>query len=78
MNIKDRLISLHETNPPATSVLLEAVQKIDSLEGLIWQAAGWVWTEACIRQAKGESIDRVEIPDIIERMKKEIPELRTK
>jgi len=45
------------------------------LRGLVPQAIGWTWADACAKTSEGVDITKHEIPDLIVRIQEDIPEM---
>ena len=45
------------------------------LKELIWNVAGWCYAEACMNLADGIDMREVAVPDFIDKLKKDIPEV---
>lgn len=55
--------------------LQEQLTENDELRGLVVQAIGWTWADACVKTADGVDITKHEIPELIVRIQKDIPEI---
>jgi len=45
------------------------------LRGLVPQAIGWTWADACAKTSEGVDITKHEIPDLIVRIQEDIPDM---
>lgn len=55
--------------------LQEQLNENVELCGLVVQAIGWTWADACVKTSDGVDITKHEIPDLIVRIQKDIPEI---
>lgn len=45
------------------------------LRGLVIQAIGWTWADACTKTSEGLDICKHEIPELLDRIQRDIPEM---
>ena len=55
--------------------LEEQFDENTELRGLVPQAIGWTWADACAKTSEGVDITKHEIPDLIVRIQEDIPEM---
>ncbi len=76
---KEALDSDRFINGMVINVLANRLEKQhtenDELRGLVVQAIGWTWADACVKTDEGVDITKHEIPDLIVRIQKDIPEM---
>lgn len=56
-------------------VLDEQSSEGDLLRKLVIQAIGWTWADACAKTLAGLDIGKHEIPELLERIQRDIPEM---
>ncbi len=55
--------------------LQEQLAENTELRGLVVQAIGWTWADACVKTSDGVDITKHEIPELLERIQHDIPEI---
>lgn len=71
---RDVLAEVAKSGYPLTNVLVAAVylNKTQMVESAVMRTAGFVYQEACVALDNGEDFRKIEVPELVERIKKEL------